>query len=62
MAVFYHELLQVLPRIFDLRAKIAPIAVLHDDAKVVFSRGKEGVLVADDIRMVQPPQEIDLLE
>lgn len=42
----------VLPCVFYLRAEVAPVAVLHDDAEVVLARGEEGVLVADDIRVV----------
>lgn len=52
--------LQTLPCIFNLRAEVAPIAVLHDDAQMVLTRGEERILVADNIGVVQPPQEIHL--
>lgn len=49
-----------LPCILYLRAEVAPVAVFHDDAQVVLARGEEGVLVADDVRVVQSPKELHL--
>lgn len=51
---------RTLPCIFNLRAEITPIAILHDNAQVVLPWGKERVFVADNIGVVQPPQEIHL--
>lgn len=48
------------PRILDLRAEVAPVAVLHDNAKMVLARCKERVLVAHNIRVVQPPHQLYL--
>ena len=54
------EELAALARGLDLAAEVAAVAVLHDDAERVLVLAEERVVVADDVRMVQPPQELDL--
>lgn len=53
-----HEVLS--PCVFYLRAKITPVAVFHDDAEMILTWGKEGVFVADNVRVMQIPQELHL--
>ena len=54
------EELAALARGLDLAAEVATVAVLHDDAERVLVLAEERVVVADDVRMVQPPQQLDL--
>mmetsp|Transcript_108361 Transcript_108361/g.305554 ORF Transcript_108361/g.305554 Transcript_108361/m.305554 type:complete len:288 (+) Transcript_108361:732-1595(+) len=54
------EMLARPPSALDGGCQITPIRVFHDDAQ----RGilKESLVVADDIRMLQRPQDLDLLQ
>ncbi len=51
---------ELLLGVVDLSAEIAPVAILHNNAQRFLVRHHEGLVVADDVGVVQPFEEVDL--